>query len=752
MKYCVPKVFSLLAIIVLLSSCRKKEWDAKYGRPDSLQPPMYELLAAKGNFKNLVALIDKAGYKETIDGSGYWTMFAPNDDAFTAYFKDKGLAGVDAIDSITARAMVQYWLVYNSFEKDRLDDYQATANNTGWTPSAAFRRRTAYYTGFYKDTAFNKPIVALANNRNNSSGSLTGNYVSADYNNKYITYFTDDYFNANNLSAADYNYFYPSSQYTGFNVAEAKVVTKDIAAENGVIHEVDKVITPLMSIDEYIRTRPEYSSFRAILNRLYTNNMVQFLYNADATHRYQVVTGKGDSVFVKVYSSLLAFSPNNENFMKVEDNDGQKDCWTMFIPNNAAVDNFVNKVLLEYYPSLDQMPIEIIADFLNAHMFPTVVWPSKFAVTRNKFSEPARFDPIADVFDRKILSNGIVYGTTKVEAADVFSTVYAKAYLNPGYTMMTRLLNVTGLKLLISKSNVPVNLFLIPDKVFFAAGYTYNVTKDQFEYKATPTSSSTTNGVYDKLTRIAATCVFFEPYKQQTENLAGADIVKSGDAGTEGDYIKFNKNTIQTGGLLDAGKVATVDSVKTAVNGKVYFVSDMLTYSEKPVGTHIKTLGQTTSSDFNYFWQYLSNSVIYNATTTDIVGLTGFSTVFVPNNAAMLKAVNDGLLPGTGTAPNKVPTFNPSADKDKDLVRKFLQYHILSAHTVVPDGNASGIYETYLKDPQGNAAKVTITGSKNAMTIGDAQNRNASVILSQSNNLSNRSVIHLISNYLNYNP
>jgi uncharacterized surface protein with fasciclin (FAS1) repeats len=204
--------------------------------------------------------------------------------------------------------------------------------------------------------------------------------------------------------------------------------------------------------------------------------------------------------------------------------------------------------------------------------------------------------------------------------------------------------------------------------------------------------------------------------------------------------------------LLDAGKVATVDSVKTAVNGKVYFVSDMLTYSEKPVGTHIKALGQATSSDFNYFWQYLSNSVIYNATTTDIVGLTGFSTVFVPNNAAMLKAVNDGLLPGTGTAPNKVPTFNPSADKDKDLVRKFLQYHILSAHTVVPDGNASGIYETYLKDPQGNAAKVTITGSKNAMTIGDAQNRNASVILSQSNNLSNRSVIHLISNYLNYNP
>src|SRR5690606_37338734 len=133
---------------------------------------------------------------------------------------------------------------------------------------------------------------------------------------------------------------------------------KDIAAENGTIHEIDKVITPLMSMDEYIRTRPEYSSFKALLNRLYTNNTVQFIYNADASHRYQVVSGKNDSVFVKVYSSLLAFAPNNENFLKEEDNDGQKDCWTMFIPKNEAVDSYIKNVLCRYYPSLDEMPIE----------------------------------------------------------------------------------------------------------------------------------------------------------------------------------------------------------------------------------------------------------------------------------------------------------------------------------------------------------------------------------------------------------
>ncbi len=748
------KPLSFLLLLALVAGCRKKVWDDFYGRPASLAAPIYQVLSDRGNFKNLLALIDKSGYKQTlITGAGYWTLFASNDDAFNQYFKDNGISGVSAIDSVTARSMIQYCLVFNTYAKDRLDDYQATANNAGWTPSIAFRRRTAYYTGFYKDTGVNnKPIIAIADDRNNSSTSITGNYISAEDDNKYITYYTDDFFGNKGLSAADYNYFFPGSQYTGFNVGAGKVVNKDIAAENGIIHEIDRVVSPQLSIDEYIRTRPEYSSFRAILNRLYTNNMVQFIYNADATHSYQVLSGKTDSVFVKAYSALLAFAPNNENFMKAEVNDGQKDCWTIFIPTNAAVDAYVKNVLCQYYPSLDQMPINIIADFLNAHLFPTAVWPTRFAQARNTLTEPARFDPVADIVDRKVLSNGFLYGTNKVEQADVFSTVFSKAYLNPNYTMMTRLFNVSGLKLLIANSTVPVDIFLVPDQVFTNAGYSYNVSKAQFEYRATPTSAATTNGVYDKLIRIAGTCVFFQPFKAQVDDLSGSDIVKSGDPGNEGDYIKFNNNTIITAGLQDAGRTANVDSVKTATNGKVYFLNDIPLYSEKPIGTHLKSLGATAGTDFNYFWQYLSNSTaMYNPTTTDIIGVTGFSTLFVPNNTAMLQAVNDGVLPGTGTAPNKTPNFNPSDEPGRALVRKFIQYHILYSHTVIPDGNTSGSLATYLNNAVGNAVNVYITNNKGSMSLTDSYFRTANVIMAKSNNLSNRCVIHLLDNYLKYN-
>lgn len=736
----------ILLIVLLSVGCRKKEWDAFYGRPDNLAPPIYQVLDERGNFKSLLALIDKSGYKETlVTGAGYWTFFAPNDAAFADYFKSNNLSGVASIDSVTARAMVQYMLVYNKFSESRLKDYQATENNTGWTPDEAFRRRTAYYTGFYKDTSTEGPIIAIAANRNNIASSLTGNYIPSDYNNKYLTYFIDGFMSSAGLTAWDYNYFYPDSKYTGFNVGQAGVVSPDIDAENGMIHEVDKVIMPAQSIDEYLKGKPGYSSFWKILNRLNTNNTVQYIYNTDATSRYQTVTRKSDKVYVKAYSPLLAYAPNNENFLKIGDNDGQKDCWTMFAPNNEAVDAFVKNTLLKYYSSLDSVPIDIITDFLNAQMFPTVVWPSKFQSTVNGFSEPARFDPATDVIDRKILSNGIFYGTTKVEAADIFNTVFTEAYLNPKYTYMTRLFKTSGLNLLIGKSNIPVNIFLIPDKVFIDAGFSYNASSDEFKY------NGSTNGVPDRLERIIRSCVYFGVYKNETENLLGNGIVKSGDADGEGEYIKFNNNEIVTAGLEDEGEVAHVDSSKTSANGKVYYLDNILLYTDHGIGYQLGKLAPDETSDFNYFWQLLKNSSsLFNESTDEIIGLTGFSTLFVPSNAAIKQAVKDGLLPGDETTGE--PDVKPKSPNDMDQVRKFIQYHILANHTAVPDGNTDpAMYDTDLQNAIGVTYRVKVENNKAAMNIMDDFGRTAHVIISKSNHLSNRCVIHLIDNYLKYN-
>jgi len=98
--------------------------------------------------------------------------------------------------------------------------------------------------------------------------------------------------------------------------------------------------------------------------------------NESATNRYKLLTGANDNVYIKTYNSGLAFSLNNENYLKLQDNDAQSEGYTMFVPVNAALTDYINGVILENYKSLDQLPLQIIIDLLNAHMWQRTVWPS----------------------------------------------------------------------------------------------------------------------------------------------------------------------------------------------------------------------------------------------------------------------------------------------------------------------------------------------------------------------------------------
>ncbi|OLY92797.1 protein of unknown function [Cnuella takakiae] len=724
---------------LLFTSCKKGAFNDYYERPAGLEAPIYQVLTAKGNFKTLLAVIDKSGYKGTLSSAGYWTLFAPNDAAFETYFKENNTSLL-SFDSTKAQALVQYLLVYNAFDKNRIDDYQS---NTGWVPDIAFRRRTAYYSGFYNDTTATGQVVkTIASNRNGAALP----YVAGDNNNKYIPYFTDVYFSKKKLSQQDYTYFYPGASFTGFNVAGAAVVNKDITAENGVVHEINRVVAPLLSLEEFLRSKPEYSLFRS----LYEKYMVTYQQNTDATRRFALLAKEPATVFVKTFSSLLAFSPNNENFSKLQDNDGQQDSWSMIVPRNEQLRSYIENVLLEYYGkdirNLGQLPPAVISDFLNAHMWQTALWPTKFSTTPNFLGEEARFDPATNIADKRILSNGMFYGATRVQDANVFSSVYSRAYLDPKYTMMTRLLDA-DLKFTINSPNQKYTLFMMPDAVLRAAGYDYVPSINEWGYTPPATGIRTAGeAVRQRLLRMLNTSLVQTP-KGELDNLGGAGTI----AASNGEVIRFNANQVMSGGSMDAGQTIRVDSSRTVRNGKVYYLNGLLSFSETSIGTHIQRLGAATTSEFNFFWQYLLNSAAsYNAATGEIIGTSAgsFYTVFVPNNNAIRQAVRDGVLPGTPST--GVPNFAPTLPADRDRVNRFILYHILNKRTVIPDGKESGGFETLLKNGAGDVLTVTVLSQPGAMILTDMNNRSTTVLVPQSNNLSNRTVIHLTNNYLRY--
>jgi len=745
MKNAMDKIFKkrlivILTLLVAFASCRKKEFDAYYGRPETLADPIYQQLQAKGNFTKLLACIDKAGYKDILGKSGYWTMFAPNDDAFSKFFKEKGISGIDQIDATTATGIVKYALIFNAFKTDRLGDLQS---NTGWVMHSAFKRRTAYYDSVYTEVVNGKSIKTIASNRN-------GSYVFADNNNKYYPYFIKSFMAANALSSADFNYFYPDVPYTEFNVPDGKVVEANIIAENGVIHAVDKVNTPPLNIDQYLSAHNEYSEFK----KLYDKFLVSYVYSPEATKKYNIFNGSSDSVKVKTYNPLLSFSPNNENYLKLTDNDGQGNGWTLFAPNNTAFSAYLNSHILEYYGTVDRLPLNVVLDLMNCHMWQSPVWPTRFTNTVNTFGEEARFDASSNVVDKKILSNGFFYGTNQVQKANVFHTVYGAPYLNPAYSLMIRAMDLSAMKARITLPKLKYTVLMMNDASLKVAGYDWNTLNSTFQY--TPLGGTTIIGgtAPTNVVRMLNTHVL----EGEINSFSGTGVLET----IGGEYITYKNNRISSSGTMDSTDVSkqSIPVVKIkgadfrqATNGKNFYVNGLLSFTTKNVGEHLKKYGTLTTDPFYGFYQFLfNNPICVNKTTIEIQGVSlGVSyTIFVPNDAAIKQAVRDGVLPGTVSGTTVTPLYNPTSSVDIDKVTRFISYHILTKNTIATDGVKSGSYETLFKNSNGDAGVIVIKNQLNNLKVTDMTGNTANVITANSNVLSNRTLIHQIDSYLKY--
>jgi hypothetical protein len=517
-----------------------------------------------------------------------------------------------------------------------------------------------------------------------------------------------------------------------------------VAAENGNIHVIDKVLSPLPNIEKYLAAKPEYSLFNSLFDRF----MVGYAENADATHEYQILNNSSDKVYIKFYNSLLAFSPNNENYLKAQDNDGQMNGWSIFAPTNDVLEPYLKSVVLEHYNNdlnnLNKLPIQILLDFLNAHMWQSPVWPTKFATTGNYLGEEARFDPNADILDKKILSNGFFFGAHKVQESNLFSTVYSRPYLDPQYSLMTRLLN-TELRSVISNPNFNYTLLMMSDDQIRKLGFDWDGNRSAWiNTNATAFGAGDPKGTMLRLINMS---VIATP-KNELNNISGDGIIET----VGGEMLKYLNGKFYAAGNIDSSKYVSVVSTKAMKNGMVYYTDGLLYFSALTIGKRLEALATSSSSPYYNFVQFLKSSKLYTASTGAISGvpLGFFGTFLIPDNNAILQAVNDGLLPGTGTAPNKTPVFAPAATSDQELVTSFIQSHILK-RSVIADGKVQDNVETLFRNLNDQIGYVTVTNSPGNLSFKDAFGRTALLNTANSNVLADRIVIHSINKYLQPN-
>lgn len=716
------KSFLCLICAVIFIQC--DDTDKYYERPDWLEKPIYDVLKEEGHFQLYLQCVDSTEYAEVLKGAGLYTVFAPNDEAFSAYLQTKSYASVSDIPAEERNNLVAYSIVYSKWTSDRLSYYLVDGK---YTPGA-FKRKTNCYALPYKDSEFGDKWVF---NQTTPFDLVNGyDWFSTNYqihlaqnNYKYLPVYSQAYFNSfpEPLQAGDYNTFYPNSVYTGKNVQAGTILHEDIVAENGIIHEVSMVNEPLDNIDDILYDQ-KFSGFRALLDSKDTEgkNIFKKYMEVQSAHldMFKKMRPKEniDNVYVKIYNSL-SFSPILENIYS-ESVSGYSEISgnTLFVPENTVLQNFIQDKLLKYYGSIDKLPLEVISTFINTHMVSGLVWPSLYKSSMASTGEYLNGEGTygtdfndAGVVEKRVASNGFVYLIDNVIKSRYFETVYSEIFLNPAHVWLNQAyVNFYNMGLredlmksiLTGYTSERYTMLNFSDNLLKADGFTYSAISNTFA------NDEMSSGSDDRLKRLMRMHIFPGLKNSEVDSeITGFDTAPISNYGgwgflvnTYGDLIRYKDGKLQAAGNIEDNSLVSVTQVNDPYNnGVVFNVDKLLQYSPR----------ETASADDRWkeltLWKYLDRArtqnpnvslfvdyveaCLKNPDTDDLDGVKAenYYTVLMVNNAAINQAISRGYLPALSTI---------VSDGDLNARAKatqFLNAHFLSG-TVIPDDGYKYIY------------------------------------------------------------
>jgi len=712
------RVQFLLSVFVVLclfpfSSCKD---DSYYARPDWLEPPLYDILSADGNFSLYLQAVERTSYAKVLKGAGLYTVFAPNDQAFSTYLSENGYGTVadvpyEEIDKIVAYSIVNTTVPFDSVGLN-----------------GNFKYKTQYYALPYRDVEYDNQWVV------DQTGP--GSWSTGSNNYKYLPAFTAAFFSSYTtpLTASDYNTFYPDAVYTGKNIQSGEVLRSDMRAENGILHEVSTVNLPLDNIDEILH-RPEYSVYKALLDSKDKYGKYLFRTYTDISssptnlkHLQQLMPNETmNTVYVKYVSGML-FPPALEN---VYDNSAgaympEQTGYTLFVPSNDALNSYLSSRVLRYCSSVEELSEESILALIDAHMSATLVWPGNYAQASNGNGDYLNGEGrLGKTFEQSavskniLASNGFVYHTEDAIRSRIFETVYSEILLNPqrNWTNIAyknhfaSSLREDLMKCVLNGApTARWSLLVFPDQLLEEDGFSYTETSNTFQHS---TLGDNTSATTTRLTHLLRAHVFeglkTSEIDSEISDFSATGISQYGEwnyiVNYYGEPVRYKQNQIQAVGNIDDGTVVTLTKLDdTYLNGTVWQADGMLQYTPRT------TVADDGAFKENTLWYYLNKARTENPqvklfvdyiekclkAATDADDLTGikaeqFYTVLCPNTAAMQLAINSGVLPPMDSLDIGVEYLAQAT--------RFVNSHILQGRVFVDDNKKGFLYPANEMEP-----------------------------------------------------
>jgi uncharacterized surface protein with fasciclin (FAS1) repeats len=215
------KYTSVFAVFLLaLGACVKTKRDKDLVRPASQD--IMQILEKDAKFSTLVAALKRTELDKLLTSPGPHTLFAPNNDAFAAAL---GNTSIDAIPVATLTRVLKYHIyAFRATSGTFLPGFNATASLNGFLPT---------------DNIYVTFTPSIADEAPTNEGFI----------NKQV-------------------YAYMGC-LGGLSINGIKVISPDIAATNGIIHEIGRVaVPPTQNLYEYIASNPQLERLQTAVDML----------------------------------------------------------------------------------------------------------------------------------------------------------------------------------------------------------------------------------------------------------------------------------------------------------------------------------------------------------------------------------------------------------------------------------------------------------------------------------------------------
>ena len=476
MKYHNTYLLLLGILFSLCMGCEKLTDQDIYKRPDWLPGKLFTTVSVQENLNMFTECLRLTGLNKILDVSGSWTVFAPTDEAMKQYLSENQYTSISDIPLDELEKIAKFHIIQNPWSLEQLKILGAngwrTANNAN-SNSYAYKR----------ETILRNPVEKYWIKRKNKKEMIvTDSTISDGYkmvfveSRKYVPIFYDKYFDINGLTSADYS-FYFNRIYERGNVyyAGAKILKSDIFAENGFVHIIDRVVSPMLNAKELLEREMPGETYKLFLEMAYWY-YPNFEANKTATFNQPAVRlgGLVDTLWDLNYPDL-AFDLHEEltGYKGPNDNETLVRHNGFFVPTDGAFSEFIDGILtvksgFPHWPDYRALPQDIVEIIIAQHSKSSPIYPSTNQY-QEIFRKEGRFKQNeGDIIRKEFGSNCTFIGLDTYIPDRVFTSVTGPVFCRPAYSIFRRAMQYSGALNVIANYKGELSFFPIPDYALLA--------------------------------------------------------------------------------------------------------------------------------------------------------------------------------------------------------------------------------------------------------------------------------------------